>query len=560
MTRKNVSLKELWQWMLLSVILLFVALPAQAVVFDPVFKRPVKDLQVPINQSRILLFDENIGNISVGNPEVADVIVLESRKIYVVGKSLGSTNVVVWGKGKETDQHYTTFKVEITYDLDGLKQTLHKLMPNEKPQIHSTEGAIILSGEVSSSVKMDAIMELATQFVTNTKKFSLVHKKSGGQKGEETPPEIVNLMQEGGPHQVMLKFKVAEVSKSVFKQLGINLASYRYGSPWVVGAVNGGASFPNAQTISGEEIPIFPNDVPWTAGSPGVIGPNIDQFEPTLPAISGAGLFGSYLKGDTYLQMIIDASKNDGLAKILAEPTLTTLSGEPASFLSGGEFPIPVWNGDKGISVTFKEFGIAVKVLPIVLDSDRINLNLNVSVSELMDSGGIASAVPTSSVSFNIPSLSTRSASSTVELMDGQTIGIAGLISDKMREAVNKFPGLGDIPVLGALFRSQQYIQDKSELVMFVTAHMAKPIDPNKIRLPTDAFVDPGTASFFLLGRMQGSKSHIKKRPVLAAQAGSSKKAVEEPRQDSDNEATEKKSEPVQQPNRFDGPTFGHDL
>ena len=141
--------------------------PAYSVVFDPVFGKQVTDLQVPINQSRILIFDDVIENISVGNPKVADVLVLESRKIYVVGHSLGSTNVVVWGKGQRSDQQYTTFKVEITYDLDGLKRIIHDLMPDESPKVQATEGAIILSGQVSSPEKMNAIMLLAKQFVDN---------------------------------------------------------------------------------------------------------------------------------------------------------------------------------------------------------------------------------------------------------------------------------------------------------------------------------------------------------------------------------------------------------
>lgn len=499
---------------------------AQASVQDPTLGTSVSQLSVPLGQSRILMFNEAIENISLGDPNVADVLVLESRKIYVVGKSLGSTNVVVWGKGLSRDQ-YTTFKVEVTHDLDSLKKTLHDLMPEENPQVRSVQGAIILTGEVSSPAKVNAIERLAKQFVRNARKFSTADKKEksgqgqsmninlnqGDAKGQgelksqsDDSGDVVNLLQVGGPSQVMLEVKVAEISRTVLRQMGINLAGMRNGKPWKIGAVNGGASFPNALLKPGDvEVPIFPPNGGWTSGQTPLIGPPVDVFQPTLPAIANAGLFASFLQGMSYFNIIVDAAKEDGLAKILAEPTLTTLSGEAASFLSGGEFPIPVWTGESDkIAVVFKEFGISMKALPLVLDSKRINLSLDITVSELSDAAAITSGIPLANVAYSIPSLATRSANSTVELMDGQTIGIAGLISDRMREAVNKFPGLGDIPVLGALFRSQDFVRDQTELVMFVTARLAKPMSPRDIRLPTDNFTMPTDAEFFLLGRMQG--------------------------------------------------------
>ena len=546
---------------------------ALASVQDPTLGTTVSQLSVPLGQSRILMFNDAIENISLGDPNVADVLVLESRKIYVVGKSLGSTNVVVWGKGLARDQ-YTTFKVEVTHDLDSLKKTLHELMPDEKPEVRSVQGAIILTGEVSSTAKVSAIERLAKQFVRNARKFSSADKKEksglgqamninlnqGGAKGQgeltsqsDDSGDVVNLIQVGGPSQVMLEVKVAEISRTVLRQMGINLAGMRDGKPWKIGAVNGGASFPNALIKPGDmEVPVFPQTGGWTGGQTPLIGPPVDVFQPTLPAIANAGLFASFLKGASYFNIVVDAAKEDGLAKILAEPTLTTLSGEAASFLSGGEFPIPVWTGEADkIAVTFKEFGISMKALPLVLDSKRINLSLDITVSELSDAAAITSGVPLSNVAYSIPSLATRSANSTVELLDGQTIGIAGLISDRMREAVNKFPGLGDIPVLGALFRSQEFVQDQTELVMFVTARLAKPISPHDIRLPTDNFVMPSDAEFFLLGRMQ---SHS--RPELKD------KAVDTQSAPATNVAEEALVLPglVQQPAENGAPSFGHEL
>ena len=479
-------------------------------VSDPTFGTPVTALKVPLGHARILVFDDVVKNVSLGNPKVADVIVLESQKLYVVGKSLGSTNVVVWGRGSRKKQDYTTFRVEVTHDLESLKKVLHEIMPDETPEIKSSAGAIVLSGEVSSPAKILAIETLAKQYVKNAKKHSLAEKKDGQSqndaKEEDLVTEVINLMSVGGPHQVMLEVKVAEISRSIIKRLGINLASFDASSPWKMGAVNGGASFPNAQFQPGDfEVPIFPTSGSAASGANSIVGPNVDLFEPTAPAISATGLFFNYLSGNTFFNLVIDAAKEDGLAKILAEPTLTTASGEAASFLSGGEFPIPVWSGDDDkISIKFKEFGISMKALPLVQDTKRISINLEIAVSELTDAASIAAGLPTATSNFAIPSLSTRRANSTVELLDGQTIGIAGLISDKMRETVNKFPGLGDIPILGTLFRSQEWVQDQTELVMFVTARLAQPIKPDQIRLPTDAFVEPTDAEFFLLGRMEG--------------------------------------------------------
>ena len=204
-------------------------------------------------------------------------------------------------------------------------------------------------------------------------------------------------------------------------------------------------------------------------------------------------------------QLAFDAAKDNGSAKVLAEPTLTTLTGQEAEFLSGGEFPIPVPNED-GITIEFKEFGVGLKFLPVVLDSGTINLSLNVAVSELSGLNAINSSVGSDGNTFFVPALTKRSARATVELGDGQTIGIAGLINESTREAVNKFPGLGDVPMLGHLFRSSQFAKGESELVILVTPTLAQPFKNEGIRLPGDGFVEPSDAEFYLLGRTRGQK------------------------------------------------------
>lgn len=467
-----------------GILLLFFSVYSQAGVTDLVFGDQVKTLDVPVGHSRILVVDKHFTNISVGDPRIADVIVLDAKKVYILGKALGSTNVVLWGPVNGVVEH-STINVDVTHDVEAMKKLLHQLMPEEKPEVRSSQGAMVITGEVSSPAKVDAIHRIATQFVNNSKQKSDADKKlkdkdkddkTSGDEHRST--EVINLMQVGGPHQVMLEVKVAEISRSVLKRMGVNLLAMDNGSKWSFGAVNGGATFPG-----------------------------VGQVSPSTPSISVAGLFGSYLTKSSLFNIVLDATKEDGLAKILAEPTLTTTSGEAASFLSGGEFPLPVWSGENRITVVYKEYGIKMKALPIVLNSKKINIQMDIEVSELSDSTNVAAGIPGADYRYVIPALTSRKTQSTIDLLDGQTIGISGLISDKMREAVSKFPGLGDVPVLGALFRSQEYIQDQTELVMFVTARLAKPVVPSEIQLPTDSFESPSDMEFFLLGSIQGGQT-----------------------------------------------------
>ena len=446
-------------------------------------------LEVPLNKSKLIPIKQAVSRVSVGQPDVADILITNPRQLYILGKSLGTTNVVLWD---ENDNSFASFEVNVTHDLRTLKAKLHELFPDESPELMSSQEHLVVGGEVSGLAKMDAILRVAESFAP-------------GAKGEEDG-KVLNLMQVGGVQQVMLEVKVAELSRNVLKRLGVNLASFRAGSAEArFGIVNGGATFPDAVNVEGNRIPIFgPLD-----GTADPVGPAVDEFAPVEPSILGPGLFLSFLDPTFFLQTVIDAAKDNGLAQVLAEPTLVTLTGQEAEFLSGGEFPIPVSDGFRGVTVDFKEFGIGLKFLPVVLDSGRINLKVNVKVSELTTTNTVLVNVPETESAFVIPALTARSAQSTVELNDGEALSIAGLISDNMRDAVTKFPGLGDIPVLGQLFRSQQFQQDQTELVIFVTARLAQPTTPDQIRLPTDGLVVPSDAEYYLLGKNLGK--HINK-------------------------------------------------
>jgi pilus assembly protein CpaC len=483
--------------------------------------------QVPLYKSTIIPMDRNAVRVSVGNPGVADILVIRSRELYVVGKALGSTNVVVWD---DSGRAYNSLDIEVTHDLDTLKAKLYDLLPGEQINASSAQEQLILSGQVSSAARVSAAMDLAKGFLPDC--IAASSDAPGAQKSAGRADQsckkggVLNLMQVGGAQQVMLKVTIAEMASSVVKRLESSLNLLQFGADggrFSSGAVSGGASFPDAVAAGGTRAPVFGS---VDAGTLSPIGPVLDEFAPNTPTIESTGLFLGYLAGDTFVQAVLDVSKRNGMAKILSEPTLTTMTGQEAKFLSGGEFPVPVPQGGLtgGVTIQFKEFGVGLKFLPVVLDSGRINMALDVSVSEISGDNAVAIGSSGSSSTFVIPSLTKRSASSTVELGDGQTIGIAGLINDNMREFVQKFPLLGDLPIIGALFRSQEYRSGQTELVIFVTPHLARPIDREHYRLPTDTFVAPGDLEFYLLGKMGWEKDRPPPPPGGWAKPGTTRR------------------------------------
>lgn len=459
-------------------------------------------MMVPLYKSRVVTLDEPAARISVGNADIADILILRSRQLYVLGKDLGTTNVLLWDSN---DNLIGTVSVEVTHDLQGLKAKLNDLMPNEEIEVYSAQRNIVLAGRVSNVGSMNAAIRIAQGYfkAANTQQMSQQGETQFGAQNveEDKVGQVINMMNVGGAQQVMLSVKVAEIARTELRRLDVRFNTIlTRSSRWNVGGVNGGASFPDAIFEPNDvRIPIFDNPAPY--------GPVIDEFAPNPMVIQDKGFFASLLTDEFLFNLAFDAAKQNGLAKILAEPTLTTQTGQEAQFLSGGEFPIPVPRGDDGVTVEFKEFGVGVRFLPVVLDSKRINLRLMVSVSELIDSNPVLINVDGTPSTFFIPQLSKRSAESTVELADGQTIGIAGLINENMREFVTKFPGLGDLPGIGALFRSQEFLKNETELLILVTPHLTKPVLPGDVRLPTDGISEAGDFGFYLGGRLESGSS-----------------------------------------------------
>ena len=403
-------------------------------------------ISLVVGRSAVLASPVPVSRVALASPEVADIRLLSPRQIYLGGKAPGATNLTLWNKSGKVSQIYD---ITVQPDVSRLKAALHQTLPEEQNiRVIPSGPAVTLSGTVSSLIVVAKALALAETV---------------------SPGKVVNMLQVGGAQQVLLEVKVAEMSRSAMKRLGVNLT----------------------YLMNGEFAYTFLNNMVGLDSKNG----NLGGLKVTD---SINGLFRFNHGGGTWTGFL-DALKQDGLVKILAEPNLICLSGKAANFLAGGEIPIPVPQGLGTTAIEYKQFGVGLKFKPVVLGRNRISIEVAPEVSELDY---------TNSVNVNgfiIPGLSTRKASTTVELGDGQSFAIAGLLKDNVREVVDKYPGIGEIPILGALFRSTSFIKNESELVIIVTPRLAKPLDMANQSLPTDSYTEPSEAEFFLLGQLQGS-------------------------------------------------------
>ena len=430
-----------------------------------------RKLSLVVGKSTIVDSAESIRRVSIAAPEIADTVVLSTRQVYVTGKSSGVTTITLWGDGNRVS---AVFDVEILPDVAALKEKIHQVFPAEKDiNVLATQDSITLSGTVSGTGNL-------TQLVRLAEAYAPVDKTTG-------KPKVLSLVEVGGVHQVLLEVRVAEMSRSLLRRLGVNFAYISESG------TNFGISLLNSLT----QLPAGG----WPGNPLGVVD-NVNWLMRFTAA--GATWTG-----------VIDALKENGLTKVLAEPTLITLSGRSASFLAGGEFPIPVPQSSGGIgsviTIEYKTFGVGLNFTPTVLGNGKINMMVNPEVSDLDFTRAV------SIQGFIIPSINTRRVSTVIELGDGQSFAVAGLLKDDVREVVKKFPLLGDIPVLGALFRSTSFQKNETELVIIVTPHLVKPIDMAKQTLPTDAYIEPDDFEFYLLGSLEGrGKKDTAKSPAAS--------------------------------------------
>lgn len=410
-----------------------------------VISEATQRIRVSMGQSVLVNTQTFISQVSLAEPEIADSILLSPRQVYVVGKGIGRTTLTLWDS---TRQNASVIEVEVTPDVVGLKTRLQEILPQEPIRVTAAHDGLTLYGEVSSAVNMERALAVAEVFAPN---------------------KVANLMQVSGVHQVMLEVRVAEMASTLTKRLGINFGAFADGNLFGVSMLDRLATFSLDQEL----------------------GQNIFTFSENINALL------DFQAGGVDVSAFIDALKEDGLTKVLAEPTLVTLSGQNASFLAGGEFPVPVPQ-DNNVTIEFRSFGVALNFTPTVLSADKISIQVAPEVSELDFSNAVTVA------GLRIPAIAIRRASTVIELGDGQSFAIAGLLQESVRETVAKFPVLGEIPILGALFRSSSFERGETELVIIVTPRLVKPIDVAKQPLPTDGYVEPNDIDFFLFGKLQG--------------------------------------------------------
>lgn len=385
-----------------------------------------------------------------------DILLLGPSEIYLLGKSLGSTNVVMLDRKGGC----TAFDVVVDMDIVPLQSLLTQLLPDEKDiKLTAAFDSVVLSGSVSDAEALTRVTDLANAFVR------------GGGGGSAGNPRIVNLLGVAAPQQVMLDVKVAEVSKALIDKFGVQFRGSESKGDWTYSVL--------ANFLSG-----------------------------------GSAAVGA-IKSATGNLLSLDAQKDDGQVKVLAEPSIMAISGQTGSFLAGGKIFIPVAqtnnNGIREVTLEEKEFGVSVRFTPTVLGGGRINLKVRPEVSELSREGvTLASAGGGTSV---LPSLTSRKAETTVQLMDGQSFAIGGLIKNNTSANIKAFPFLGELPVVGALFRSSQFQSDRTELVFVVTPHLVKPL-PAEYRLPTDDHLDPTRTDLMLRGRTSGERTQRDQAPA----------------------------------------------
>ena len=413
-------------------------------------------LDLMVGKSIVIDSPLPVKRVSLAAPDIADTIVLSPRQLYLVGKALGTTNLTLWG---EDDRVVTVFDLEVGPDLSRLKEKLHEIFPGEHIGVSATHDSVTLSGDVSSTTRLSQALAVTEAYA---------------------PKKVINLLQVAGGHQVMLEVRVAEMSRTLARRLGFNF-SYATGfGSFGVTALN------NLTTVvKPTDAKVLPTRDPDKAP----FGLDFSKFV--------SALF-QFHRGDATWTGFIDALKENGLVKVLAEPTLVALSGQTANFLAGGEYPIPVPQALGTITIVYKTFGVGLGFTPVVLSSDKISMTVTPEVSALDFSNAITIS------GFLVPALTTRRASTVIELADGQSFAIAGLLREDVRENVAKFPVLGDLPILGVLFRSSSFQKNESELIIIVTPRLVKPLDPTKQTLPTDQYIEPDDFEFYLMGQLEG--------------------------------------------------------
>ncbi len=497
-TTRPARFRALTAWVLAWLMVWSGPAMAGTITAAPSALSPTQRVEVPIGKSVIYTSTRgDIGRVSVAKPEVANFVMLSARQVYITGVAAGATALTVWDRG---DKLLDVYDVDVAPDVGRVKRMLHDIMPEETDlKVMASHDAITLSGSVKNSENMKKALALAEIHVAK-------------------PEKVVNMVKVGGVHQVMLEVRVAEMSRDIANHMGINVNAISQGD-FVYTLLGGLSSIDGTMMdiINPQNEYFYMQDdegntvFPPVTSKVSVFQPRQEQATATVNSATGVFRYNTnYGQANNVTWTgVVDVLKQNGLAKILAEPTLVCLDGQKAYFNAGGQIPYVISNAfNQGVE--WKDYGVKLGFTPTVLAENRINLVLEQEVSEIDDS------ITTSAG----PALFSRKASTTIELADGQSFAIAGMLKQVSSESMDKFPGLGDIPILGSLFKSSEYQNRESELVIIITAHLTKPLDKSAIRLPTDDYVPPDDLEFFLNIAPPRLTSGEKPRPATVPASG----------------------------------------
>lgn len=457
---------------------------------------PVSEsLNLPLGQAAVINLPVDAGDVMVANEGVADAIVRSTTRAVILGQAVGRTNIFFFGPDGTL---ILDLDVRVERDLTALSDALSRFVPDGRIEVESMNANIVLSGTVPSASAADTALQVARRWAEN-------------------PEQVVSLLSIEGREQVMLKVRIVEMERSIVRQLGVNL--------------NGQHNFGDfdspvrSQMLDGNGNPSFDQN-----GNPifNVVQPGRYQSSYGYGTDNGFGIAGRALGGlaasvgtqnlvDGVLQSSLEATLNAlervGLVRTLAEPTITAISGESGSFLAGGEFPVPIGRDrDGNITIEFKPFGVGLGFTPVVLSEGRISLRMSTEVSELSNEGSISLGsnqiiddegnVVGTVGGLTIPALTVNRAETTVEMPSGGSLVIAGLIKEDTRQALDSVPGIERLPVLGQLFRSRDFANNETELVIVVTPYLVDPTDPDNLRTPGEGFEPASTLSHVFMGRL----------------------------------------------------------
>jgi pilus assembly protein CpaC len=435
-----------------------------------------------LGKAVIVQLDADAGDVLVSNPEIVDAVVRTPRRIFLMAQKGGQTNAFFFdGAGRQL----LSLDIRVEKDVTDLGHLIHEALPDSGIKVSAINDSVVLSGHVASSQDAARAQDIATRFAGD-------------------PTKVVNMLEITATEQVMLKVRIAEMQRTIAKQFGVNMAGAGHidGVPFAV-------STDNQFNLVGHALADL---------SGGQVGQICGAGSTVVNPVAAMATAGGVCNIANNMQGSLQALEQVGLVHMLAEPNLTAVSGETARFLAGGEFPVPSGRDSQGnIQITFKQFGVGLSFTPVVLSPGRISLQLSSEVSELTNTGAYTLQGANGS-GLTIPALSVRRAQTTVELPSGGSFAIAGLMQHNTKQVIDAFPGLKDLPILGALFRSRDFENDETELVVMVTAYLVKPTTEVKLAAPTDGYVPPTDVETIFLGRLNAVYPHD--RHTVTADSG----------------------------------------